>query len=454
MGLFGTSGIRGIYGSEVTPELSLKLGRSLAAFLKMSKGKKVVIGHDQRKSSPALSHAIISGLNECGADTLFGGLSPTPSIAYATKVLADAGVSITASHNPPEYNGIKFWNKDGSGFSREQEGQIESLLSVDLSGPDKDAEAGEIGEGIKENINSHHIEAILKRVKNLGGLKVVVNCNCGSASAVAPELLKNLGCKVTAIFSEPDGSYRPGVEYRASRIGDWGKIVDMKKTIKAVRKEKADIGICYDGDADRVFVIDSEGKPVSGDDLMCVIVGRLKGDIVTIVDASMSIEEVARGKVYRTKVGDVNVSNEVKNRKAVFGGEAASGAFVWPELHLCPDGIFGSCKILEIASRENLSELVKKVPRYPMVRDRIPCRNEKKASALQKIKERVLNEKGFKPKEIIDIDGIRVGMEDAWFLIRPSGTEEIMRITVEAKDERKLEEVLSIARKFVDEAVR
>jgi phosphoglucosamine mutase len=323
---------------------------------------------------------------------------------------------ITASHNPPQYNGLKLLNLDGSAFSPAQQKQIEDLIA----GPTPmDIQWDRMQNGkVYTTAIEKHISRILQDFHDRINLKVVVDCCCGAAYFITPEMLSRLGCEVIALNCNANGIFPHDVEPIEANLGD---------LMTAVKESGADLGIAHDGDADRVMAVDDRGRFISGDKLLAIF-SRDSGtsEIVTTIDASMCIEEMGF-KVKRTKVGDPYVSAELKNSTG-FGGEP-SGAWVFPRISLCPDGIYGAARIVDIARLRKLSELVDSLPSYPVVRGNIPGTIQ----AMTTLKEKL--QVALKPESIDTVDGLKLVFKDGWLLVRPSGTEPKIRISSEAKDE-------------------
>ena len=407
MSLFGSSGIRGIADARLI-HLAVKVGLSLSAGY-----KSVVLGNDSRTSSPALKYAVISGLLSGGARCADAGLLPTPTLALASRNF-EAGVMITASHNPPEYNGLKLLNPDGSAFDATQRRQIEELVLGDAFASVSWHEMKDVD--FYPNAIEEHIKHILKSFPDKVKCKVVVDCVCGAASVITPYLLRELGCEVIALNAYPSGFFPHQVEPKEANFGD---------LIKATREFGADLGIAHDGDADRIMVVDDKGRFVPGDKLLGVFAKELKArEVITTVDASMCLEEMGFS-LKRTKVGDIYVSEELK-KGGDFGGEP-SGSWVFPESSLCPDGIYAAAQIVDIASRRKLSDLVDNMPSYPIRRGNVSLQGIR----IDGLKE-VLG--AMQPVSISNTDGVKLNFEDGWLLVRASGTEPKVRLTVEARD--------------------
>jgi len=408
MQLFGTSGIRRVADKSLI-QLALKVGLAVGKVY-----GSVVVGSDTRTSSEAMKHALISGLLAAGSRGYDAGVIPTPTLAFAAREF-DAGAMITASHNPPEYNGIKLLNPDGSAFGSDQQKQIEEMvlddsLSVALWDKFKNS-------SIYNGAIEKHIECILRDFPGRMKLKVVLDCGCGAASVVTPYLLRKLGCEVVTLNCYPSGFFPRAIEPTESNLSD---------LMRVTRELGADLGIAHDGDGDRMMAVDDKGRFIPGDKLLVLFAqeGGAKG-VVTTIDASMTIDEMGFS-VTRTRVGDNYVSEELK-KGGGFGGEP-SGSWVFPNISLCPDGIYAAARLVAIASRQKLSQLVDGIPCYPLLRGSISS----EGVVMSKL-EREL--KAMEPLSVNNIDGIKLSFADGWLLIRASGTEPKIRVTAEAKSE-------------------
>ena len=431
--LFGTSGIRGLIGSEVNCELALNVAKSLGSYLN-NKGK-VVIGFDTRTSNQMLEQAICAGLLESGIDVLKLGMVPTPLVGYATMTLnADAGIMITASHNPSKYNGIKLWNKNGMAYTPEQEGIIENIYhnkKYDTVGWNNIGSISDVNE-IKKDYLNH----LLKMVNISSGLKVVIDCASGAGSELSPLVFRQAGCEVITLNSQVDGFF-PGRNPEPNEAN----LKDLKKVVVATG---SDLGIAHDGDADRMITVDEKGNVSDFDKLLALISKKFGGTVVTTVDAGLcmddSLNEV-NGQVIRTKVGDVNVAEEIIKQNASFGGEP-SGTWLHPDFCMCPDGILSGLRIAEIVSKDGpLSKLLDDFPSYPNIRKKITCSKEAKIKVMENM-ELLLKENFNDILSINNIDGVRLSFEDgSWVLVRPSGTEDYIRITLEGKTTKRANDI-------------
>ena len=429
MGLFGSSGVRGIVNKEMTPELAASIGLAVG-----SGCESVVIGMDSRTSGPMIEAAVMSGIMSTGCDVHLAGLVTTPTLAEAARK-KDCGVMVTASHNPPEYAGIKLWNPDGMGFGAAQSEAIEKLIS---SKKFKLASWDNIG---KKRLFPDAVELHSKRILSSVGqskLKVVVDCANGPASTITPMVLQRIGCRVVTINSNPDGHF-PG---RPPEPVD-ENLGDLKQAVVSM---KADLGIAHDGDADRMVAIDDRGVFLGGDQLLALFAKKYaRRKIVITVDASMAIDDYVDAKIVRTRVGDVFVSEAVKKSKAEFGGEP-SGTWIFPDQTFCPDGVLAAVRLAELASKKKLSELRKKVPVYPIIREAIRYDPKFKAIIIKKVENEM---KAIECEELLTLDGFRVQFEDGWALVRPSGTEPKIRYLAEARTEKRAKDIMDMISKIV-----
>lgn len=432
MKLFGSSGIRDIVNRNLL-QLMFEVGLAVG-----NMSTSTVIGCDTRTTSDAMKYAFLSGLLSAGSSAFDAGVVPTPTLAYVSRHF-HAGAIITASHNPPQYNGIKLVNPDGSAFDSAQREMVERILaakSFELATWEKIGKCIAYDDAIEE-----HVERILVDFPSRLGLKVVVDCGCGAASVITPKLLRRLGCKVIPLHCQPSGHFPRGIEPLPENLAD---------LVHAVKSEGAHLGVAHDGDADRVAVIDDRGRFVSGDKLIVLFARELGVKrVVTTVDASMLIDEFGLD-VVRTKVGDTFVSDELRakaKRNAKEFGAEPSGCFIFPEVSLCPDGIYAAAKIAQIASEQKISSLVNQIPSFHVLRGSVVADR-----AILKVIEKRLREEG--KGRLGTIDGISLTFDDGWLLIRPSGTEPKIRITAEARSERRVRKIYEFGYKIVSEAVR
>ena len=438
--LFGTSGIRGKIGSEVTCELALNVGKSLAYYL--GNEGTVVLGYDTRTTNKMLDQAICAGLLESGVDVIKIGMVPTPLVGYATEKLgADAGVMLTASHNPSQYNGIKLWNRNAMAYTSAQEAEIEEIYAnkdyISVSWDD----VGTLS--VNEEIKGQYIDDLVRMVNIKPGLKVVIDCASGAGSEISPLVFRKAGCEVTTLNSQPDGFF-PGRNPEPNA----DNLQTLMKTVVAIG---ADLGIAHDGDADRMITVDEKGNISPFDSLLALISKEFNGDIVTTVDAGLCMDESVNGEVLRTPVGDVNVAEVIIEKDASFGGEP-SGTWLHPDFCMCPDGILSGLRMAEIVSRDGkLSDLLAQIPQYPNIREKITCSKEAKVKVMENMEE-LLTGAFDDIRDINSIDGVRMTFEDdSWVLVRPSGTEDYVRITLESRDQKRAESIKETCVKIINE---
>ena len=442
--LFGSSGIRGLVNVDLTSFLACKVASAVATHAKV---KKAVVARDTRVSSCMLEDALVSGLLSCGTDVLLVGIVPTPVLAYAAKSLgADVGFMLTASHNPPQYNGIKVFNGDSLSYNDEDQDAVEKIVS---HGSFVLTNWRSLGKTTPIDASKVYIELAQKSVSLKRRWHVVVDPGCGATFKVAPQMLKDMGCKVIALNAQPDGHFPARKsEPTAESLQDLGKVV------KAIG---ADVGIAFDGDGDRVAFVDEAGVFVNFDrSLAAYAAYALKlsggGVVVTNVEASMCVETMAEkygGKVVRTRVGDIYISGSIKRESAVFGGEPC-GAWVHPQLHFCPDGPISAALFLKALEEEgkSVSEFISQVPEYITLRENIVCKNELKYKLVEKLGEALKLE--FPTyTNFSTVDGARLALKNGWLLVRASGTEPLIRLTIEGESQEVAKDITRKATELI-----
>jgi len=433
--LFGTDGIRGVANIyPMTPEMVLNVGKATAHVFKEKCGKKkpeFVIGKDTRLSGYMMENALAAGIVSVGADVLLVGPMPTPAIAHLTKSLnADAGIVLSASHNPAEDNGIKIFSGDGYKLPDDVEDEIEKyVLSEKIR--TEHVKGGLIGKAHRvDNAKGRYIEFVKASVKSMSlkGLKIVLDCANGAAYNTAPHILSELGAEVIVLNDRPDG---------LNINLDCGAL-HPEMMIEVVKKEKTDIGIALDGDADRVIVCDEKGRSVDGDHIIaiCAIDMKEKGalrknSVVVTIMANKGFDiamEKARIKVVKTKVGDRYVVDEMRKKGYVLGGEQ-SGHIIFSDYTTTGDGMVSALQLLRVMKERGakLSKLAECMKSLPQVLVNVEVKEKKDINKLkvnEKIKsaESKLGEKG------------RV-------LVRYSGTENLCRIMIEGENKREIHKV-------------
>ena len=425
--LFGTNGIRGVFGKELTLELALKVSYALAVYYN---DKPILVGYDGRHSNTILSRVIRAGLNAMGIDTADAGLIPTPCLQYATRELGyKGGVMITASHNPPEYNGIKVMASDGVELAREEERKVEDIYfnyNFQYSSIGRDSKEGRAAdiyiEGIKSLID---IDKIKRR-----GFTIVLDLGNGAQAVTAPRLLRELGCKVITINEEIDGSF-PG-------RGSEPTPDNLQELSEAVRANNADLGVAYDGDGDRSIFCDENGVIYPGDRSGAVLLEHVltkdKGIIVTPINSSIIIDKISEKyncKIIKTKVGSVEVSRKMLEVGAIAGLEE-NGGFMYGKHIAVRDGAMTTALMLEALLDARYSELIARLPRYYSYKTKFPCTREESS----KVIEQLIREAA----KVETLDGAKIWVdENSWIMVRQSGTEPIMRLYAESDDKSKLD---------------
>jgi phosphomannomutase/phosphoglucomutase len=442
--LFGTNGIRGIVNQEMNCELALGIGKAWGTVLKKIKNRpKIAIGTDARLSNHMLKNAITAGLLATGCDVVDIGLVPTPTLQYTVKEKKyDSGVIITASHNPPQFNGIKGVANDGTEFSKDIEDEIESIYFDKNFSLVSWKEVGKLNNwdgAINLYINGILNNVDVNLIKNKK-FHVVLDCGNGAGSLVTPILLKKLGCEVTHLYCEPDGTF-PG--HNSEPLPE-----NLKDLIKKVPEVKADFGVAQDGDADRAIFIDEKGKYIWGDQSLTLgakyATKHHEGGIaVTPVTSSSSFDDVVRennGIVIHTAVGSPIIARVMIEKNSIFGGEG-NGGLIFPEFQYCRDSAMTITKVLEIMAFENkkLSELINELPKYETYNTKLPCPNDKKNIVMKTLAEQTKHDKNV--IKVDETDGVKLYLKDGWVLMRPSGTEPIFRVYSESKDKKKAEEI-------------
>ena len=432
--LFGTDGIRGIANIyPMTPELTFRLGAAAALFFKKAKGKSsLVIGRDTRLSSPMLEEAISSGISSAGGNVLKLGILPTPAVAYLTRHLkADAGIVISASHNSYSDNGIKFFSRRGYKLSDDYERSIEELLFKKRKVPCPTGKGMGRNRSIKDTLTRYK-EFALKSVPrglNLHGYKIVVDCANGATYQVAPEILKELGAKTIILNNKPDG-----VNINRACGSLHPEVVQ-----KRVLKEQGDIGLSFDGDGDRIIPIDEKGRVVDGDQVIALCAQELirekrlpKKTIVATVMSNLGLDlalEKMGGKVLRTPVGDRYVLDKMLKENLNLGGEQ-SGHIIFLKHNSTGDGIITALQLLAIMKKRNrpLSELARVMEKFPQVLVNVKVKKKKDPAEIPEIKAEIR-----RAKKRLKAHG-RI-------LVRPSGTEPLIRVMVEGRDRKEIKAI-------------
>ncbi|MCK4717503.1 MAG: phosphoglucosamine mutase [Thermoplasmata archaeon] len=432
--LFGTNGIRGEVNKLLTPALSLSIGRAVGTVVRRSSppGTEVLVATDTRYSGDMLKAAICAGLLSTGCQAVDTGMLPTPALQYGVKKSTAAmGLIITASHNPPEYNGIKCVAGDGTETTQDEEKEIEEIyFSEEFTLAPWNAVLGLLS---RSHLTHRYTEDILAQVdreliasKRFG---VVVDCANGATVVSAPKLLESLGTKLVTLNAQSSGGF-PG--HPSEPTED-----NLRDLMTMVKNTGAAMGLAHDGDGDRAIFVDERGEFLYGDKTLALVAKHIVmenggGKVVTAINTSNVLEDVVKeagGEVIYTPIGSPIVARVMIKEKAVFGGEE-NGGLIFPKFQYCRDGGMTSAAILEIlANRErSLSELMGEMPEYHLCKLKFKYPPHLREKILEKYLSLV------KDKNPLTLDGIKVLDDTGWVLVRPSGTETIYRIQVEDSD--------------------
>ncbi|WP_407354876.1 phosphoglucosamine mutase [Methanolobus sp. WCC5] len=436
MAFFGTNGVRGIANEYITPQLAIDVARSLGTY--MGSQGVVAIGRDTRASGEMLKSAAIAGALSAGLTVVDVGVCPTPSVQYYVKEHADAGIVVTASHNPREYNGIKLIAGDGSELSREGEAEVEKIYYSKEFNAAPWNRTGDLRHD--SNANELYLQGIINSVDHelirSKRFRVVADTGCGAGSVTLPFLLQRLGCEVITINGQVDGTFPWRNPEPTPDV--------LTELAELVRRTGANMGVAQDGDADRAVFFDENGNFIEEEVLLAMmakyVLKRKKGPVVTPVSSSSRMLDVAKEagvELIWTAVGSINVARKMMETGAVFGGEG-NGGLIFPEHQYCRDGAMACAKFLEIiANGQNLSELARSVPSYFNSKTKI--RSEDLPATMEKVRKEVLS----KDNEVDTTDGVKIWFEDGWVLIRPSGTEPIIRIFAESKTKERADALMN-----------
>jgi phosphoglucosamine mutase len=396
---FGTDGVRGVVGEDLTPGLVERLGRAATLW---SQGGRVFVGRDTRASGPELEEAFARGIVAAGGNAVLAGVLPTPAVAL---LALDLGAVISASHNPPEYNGVKLFDREGRKLTDAAEEEIEALLDAPFSG----------APGTIDHVGvatDSYLEHIVERFgTDLTGLDVVVDCANGAYSGIAPKAFEQLGARVTAIGSEPDGT-NINVGYGATDLG---------ALQHSVTSSGADLGIAFDGDGDRMLAVDARGEVVDGDQILAILMLHLEVELVAVtVMTNLGLHRLAeeRGiRVVTTDVGDRYVLEALHREGGLLGGEQ-SGHIIYLRDHVTGDGLAAGLLLCGALEGRTLEEAAAQMPRFPQAKANVRVtRGELPGRVIEEVAR--LN---------AELDG------NGRVLVRPSGTEPVVRILAEAEN--------------------
>jgi len=442
--MISVSGVRGIVGEALIPEIVTKFSAAFGEFLGTGP---ILVGSDTRTSNEMFRLSVLSGLISIGSEVIDVGVCPTPTLQLMVEKLhASGGIAISGSHNPAEWNALKFVRSDGLFLYPEEGKKVIQIYNKDMI---KRAPWNHLGRIYKENSAiENHLDQVLKVVneKKIRSkkLKVVIDAGNGAGALISPKLCQKLGCEVVSLNCEPNGIFARPPEPIPSHLRELSRIV---------KSTRADIGFAHDADADRVAIVTDKGEILPEDYTLLMAakfsLGKKPGLVVTNLSTTQALDDVAAEfncAVKRTKIGDVHVSRCMKEEKATIGGEGNGGVII-PEVHYARDGIAAIALLLDYLTDANepVSELANKLPHYYMVKEKQAFAGKDFSLIKSKLEEQ------FKPESLDFLDGVKITLEDGWIHIRPSGTEPVIRIITEAKTKKRAESLYQIALEKINE---
>jgi phosphomannomutase len=433
------SGVRGVIGQSLTPKLLTQFAQ---AFGTHTGSGTIVIGRDPRTSGEMVKHAVVSGLLSTGSRVVDIGVCPVPTVQLQVRHRrAQGGIAITASHNPAEWNALKFISSTGLFLDA---GQARELLDIYHQGEYTKVGGAEL-RTVEEvqGATDFHIKSILDALGPLPPayrrLRVVLDSCNGAGSLVAPKLIEALGAEVFPLNVTPDGSFPRPAEPLAENLGELCRLV---------KEHQADIGFAQDMDADRLAIVSNEGEAIGEDYTLVLailhVLKREKGPVVANLSTTSAVADVAKKfdcPVFLTKIGEVNVTDAMQQHHAVIGGEG-NGGVIYPRINFARDSLTGMALVLHLLaeSGKSVTELLADIPRYTIVKEKIECPSDRIAVALRAVRQK------FGEHQLDTRDGVKVIMPDGWLLVRGSNTEPIIRVVAEAKSEQR-------ARGMVNDAI-
>lgn len=430
------SGVRGVIGQSLTPTL---LTRFAQAFGTHTGSGTIVVGRDPRTSGEMVKHAVIAGILSSGGRVVDIGVCPVPTVQLQVRRRkAHGGIAITASHNPAEWNALKFIGSNGLFLDG---GQARELLDIYHQGEYTKVSSDEIRSVEEaEGATEAHIQAILDALGPLPSrakrLRVVLDSCNGAGSIVGPKLLEALGAEVIPINVTPDGSFPRPAEPIPENLGD---------LCDAVKKHGADVGFAQDMDADRLAIVNENGIPIGEDYTLVLaalyVLGREPGPVVANLSTTSALEDVAKKfdcPLFLTKIGEVNVTDKMQQQNAVIGGEG-NGGVIYPRINFARDSLVGMALVLHLLaeSGKTVSQLMDQFPRYSVVKEKMVCPSEKIPAILRMLRQ----EYGEFPLDTRD--GVKVTLPEGWFLVRGSNTEPIIRVVAESRSESQAREIVT-----------
>jgi len=434
--IFREYDIRGVVGEDLNEGIIERIGKAYGSYMRRMGKKRVSLGRDCRLSSPAFAGAISDGITSTGINVIDIGMVTTPMVYFSLFNLdIDGGVMITASHNPSEYNGVKLCVGKEALFGEE----IQKIRKI--------AESGDFAKGAGSvetaSIMDKYLNFLRENVEIKPGIRVAIDCGNAMTGIVAPKILKEFGCEVTELYVTPDGRFP---NHHPDPIVE----ENLRDLIDTVRRERLDLGIGFDGDGDRIGIVDENGNMIWGDMLLVIfardVIGRIPGTKVVgeVKSSTRLYREIERlgGKPIMWKAGHSLMKNKMKVEGAVLAGEMSGHIFFGDKFFGYDDAVYAALRLLEIISKtgEKVSQLLDGIPpAFATPEIRVECPDEIKFDLVEKVKEEFKKE-----YKVIDIDGVRIEFPDGWGLIRPSNTQPALVLRFEARTKERLEEIRSL----------
>jgi phosphomannomutase/phosphoglucomutase len=434
--------IRAVIGDDIKEDEFITMGRGFGTYFKGLGKKRIVLGRDCRLTSPMISQEVTEGLISTGCDVLDGGICPTPTFYFGVRHLeADGGLMITASHNPPHYNGFKICRGYDTIYGEEIQRVRRIIEETEF--------LNEKGTYLQEEIVEPYVERVVNNITVTSGIKVAFDAGNGTGGPIGVRILKSLGCDVHALYCDMDGTF-PNHEPDPT-VPD-----NMKDLIKEVTTHKLALGIGIDGDADRIGAVDSSGDIVFGDMLLLLFARDVLADHpgATVISEVKSSDRMYKdieahgGNAIMWKTGHSLIKNKMKETNALLAGEMSGHMFFADRYYGYDDAIYASCRLLEILSKtgKSISQLLEDVPKsYTTPEIRVECPDSVKFKLVARLREEF-----SKRFVIIDVDGVRVVFEDGWGLVRASNTQPALVLRFEARSEERLQEIKTTVEEAID----
>ncbi|MCC6589679.1 MAG: phosphoglucosamine mutase [Bryobacterales bacterium] len=441
----GVSGIRGVVGEFLTPALA---GNFAQAFGTYVGGGRVVVGRDTRPSGEMIQHAVCCGLLAAGCEVVDVGVLPTPTIqVYVDAIGARGGIAVTASHNPPEYNALKLFNRDGLFFNHYERSELIDLYHQSEFRHALNAEIRGISRQVEEPVR-FHFERVLRHVDveriRRRRFRVALDGVNGAGSVVSVRFLRDvLGCELHAISVDPAKPFPREAEPRPEVLGELAGIV---------RDRQCDVGFAQDPDGDRLAIVDNTGRAIDNDDVLALavdaVLSRLPGDVVVNLTTSAAIDDLAARhgrRVFHTPVGEANVVQRMRAVEAVIGGEGSNGGIIFPRVHYCRDSYTGMAFLLDRMAEtgQTTAELAAALPQYYRHSGKVAFEHGRLGQVMQQL------ERSMAAPVVDRADGVKLIWPDGWVHVRASNTEPLVRIAVEARTRQRADSLFATARKLV-----